>query len=226
MKHKIPFLVLFLIIFILFFSINHFLLKKNINYSPSEQAILNIYLESKINLEDSEFNDIKSEDYKSIINKKVIWKWFFINNSWEFLTSKHLFNNNSWYYYINIDNINYNFNILEKSNNSKLIIDSSKDIVLWKISNYKNNNFIQLNNDNLVIWSTVFIIKNNIKIYWKIISTNNNIDELNLTNLIKTNIKLESWDSWSPIFNKNWEVIWINVAIKENDNISFFQEVK
>ena len=225
MKQKRTFLILFIIIFILFFSINRFLsskkLSSNIYKINLSNSIFSIISETNINLDKIEFNNTKSEDYKNITNKQIIWQWFFINKSWEFFTNKHIFNNISSEYYISINNKNYDFKIIKEYKN--------KDIILWKINNFKNNTFLKLNN-NLIYWEinitdNIFIYKNNKLINWKITWINKKIKELNLYNLIETNIKLELWDSWSPLLNKYWKVIWINTAIKQYDNISYAQTI-
>ena len=224
MKNKITFLILFIIIFILFLSINRFLFNTNTSTSIDKinlnNSIFNIISETDISLDKSNFNNIKSEDYKNITNKQIIWKWFFINNSWEFFTNKHIFNNISSKYFITINNKNYNFKVIKKY--------ETKDLILWKIYNYKNKYFLNLNNDNIDLnsWdikNNIFIYKNNKLINWEIIWFNKKIIELNLNNLIETNIKLESWDSWSPLFNNELRVIWINTAIKKSESISYAQ---
>jgi len=224
MKQKIKIIIWFLIIFILFLSINSFLFWKKITNINQNKAIFNIISEININLENSLDIKLKSETYKNIENTKIIWKWFFINKNWEFYTANHLFENKNSKYYIEINNKKYKFKIY------KVALEPWKDIVFWKIMNFKNKYYLntKFKKHDYMIYNNleVFIIKNNKKTLWNIISLNNNIEELKLNNLIKTNIKLSPWDSWSPIFNKNtWTVIWINIAIKKWENISFFEKL-
>jgi S1-C subfamily serine protease len=134
------------------------------------------------------------------------------------LTNKHIFNNNFKQYYIKINNINYRFSIIEKYNN--------KDLILWKIKDYKNNDFLKTNNfKKIKLGTTVFTIINKEKKYWKIIFLNKELISLKLNNLIETNIKLKPWDSWTPLFNKDWIVIGINTAIDEIKNTSFSERI-
>jgi len=218
MKNKIKYIIWFLIIFIVFITINSVLFWKKIENKNLEKSIFNIISQTSINIDNIWDLKWKSENYKNIIDKKIIWKWFFIKNSWEFYTAKHLFLYKNSKFYIEINNKKYDFEILKKYEN--------KDIILWKIKNYKNkiNNMV-LSPWNLYKWQKIFTYKNNKKIYWKILSIKENIKSLNLKNLTKTNIKLYPWDSWTPVFNEDWKVIWIFTAIKKWENISFFEKL-
>jgi S1-C subfamily serine protease len=136
------------------------------------------------------------------------------------LTSTHILNNSLIKYYIRINSKDYEFDIIENY--------KDKDITIWKVKNYSNINFIRLKSSkkiNLLPRDKVFTIKNNKKIYWKILAINEKISELKLNNLIKTNIKLEPWDSWSPLFNIIWEIIGINSAIDKVEDTSFAQTI-
>lgn len=235
MKNKTKIFIIFIVIFILFFSINSFLFKTekvNINTNNIKKNIFDIIQKSSINLDNSNNNIdwTKSEKYKNIINTQVIWKWFFINKYWEFLTNSHLFNNVSSKYYIKINNQKYNFYIVKKYEN--------KDLILWKIINYENNNYLKIQDINKItlinwkwkynlnIWNKVFTYRNNTKIEWKITWINKNIKEYNLYNLIETNLELTFWDSWSPLFNQYGEIIWINTAINWITHNSYSQIIK
>lgn len=196
-----------------------FLLFKNyLDYKNNiKKAIFSITKEENIDLDNTK---LKNHDYKSIENKKIVWKWFFINKKWNFLTSKHILKDNWLKYFINIGNKKYDFDIIKKY--------KDKDIILWKIKNYENNNFIDYNPTkkiNLSISDKIYTIKNNRKIYWKILGIDSEIIELRLYNLINTNLKLEPWDSWSPLFNINWVIIWVNSAINQIENTSFAQKL-
>lgn len=228
MKSKIIKIFLFIILFIFFLNINSFFNTKNQNINNS---IFSIYNENIINLDTKNNNEFQTENYKNILNTHKIWNWFFINNSWEFLTNLHLFNNNSSKYYIKINDKKYDFEIIKKYEN--------KDLILWKIINYENkNNFLKIQsvnkvalapwnwNKNLAPWEKIFTYKNNKKIEWKIIWINKEIKEFWLKNLIETDLKLFPWDSWSPLFNSYWKIIWINTIINEKTNTSFAQIIE
>jgi S1-C subfamily serine protease len=134
------------------------------------------------------------------------------------LTNKHLFSKYSKKYYIKINNTFYDFDIIKKY--------EKKDLVLWKINNYKNINFLEVNKSkNLKSDTVVFIINNKQRNYWKIILLNKELINLKLNNLIETNIKLKPWNSWSPLFDKNWIVIGINTAINEVKDTSFAEVI-
>ena len=215
MKNKIKYITIILLLFsIIYFFINSNNSEKNINL---ETSIFKIIEKEKINL-DTVNSKLKNYNYKNIKNTKQVWYGFFINNSWNFLTNKHIFNNNSKQYYIKINNINYSFNIIKKYDN--------KDLILWKIKNYKNNSFLKTDKfKKIKLGTIVFTIINKEKKYWKIILLNKKLINLKLSNLIETNIKLNPGDSWSPLFNKDWIVIGINTAIDEIKNTSFSERI-
>lgn len=214
MKNKIKYTIFILLLFSIIYNYKN-------NYSQNlisiENSIFQIIVQEKINLDKTD-DKLKNYNYKNIENTKQVWYGFFINNSWVFLTSSHLFNNNTKKYYIKIDKINYNFNIIKQYSN--------KDVILWKIENYKNNSFLKTNKFKKIKLDTiVFTIINKEKKYWKIISLNKKLIDLKLSNLIETNIKLKPWDSWSPLFNKDWIVIGINTAIDKITNTSFSEKI-
>jgi len=202
-----------IIVFFVFFLLNKYWNENN----DYKKAIFNIIEEKNIDLDNSWSKNL---DYKITKTNKIIWKWFFINKSWEFLTSKHILNNNKSKYFIEIEKTKYEFNIINTYEN--------KDIVLWEIKKYKNNNFItyQSNRKRKIEDSKViYVLKDNTKKYWKILKLNQKIDELELYDLIKTDLILEPWDSWSPLFNNLGEIIWINVAINKIEKTSFAQKL-
>jgi len=238
-KNKLLIIIFFIIFFLLFNYRNILKLNNNENNKiyQTNDSIFYIIQENKINLDNIYFKNstFLNESFistknsqnnqfileKHDINRKNIWKWFFIDNNWTFITNKHIFKNKNSKYSIKIkDKLNdYNFKIIKKFENF--------DIIIWKINFYKNRNFFNINkNYDLQINDHVYIIKNNNKLIWKIVWLNENIKEFNLTNLIKTNIILYPWDSWSPLFNKYWNVIWVNSAINNIENTSYAINLK
>lgn len=86
---------------------------------------------------------------------------------------------------------------------------------------------IKEDNEALLLWQEVFT-----RVYrnWKEIKKIGNIIWLNKTikingenyqNLILSNLKLMYWDSWSPLFDINWNIIWINTAISQENNTTY-----
>jgi len=222
MKHKIKYITWFIAIFIIFITINSFLFWNKNTTIIKNNAVFDIISETNISIENSIDLEWKVEDYKNIENINIIWKWFFINNSWEFLTAKHLFINKNSKFYIKIDNRKYRFNIIKKYKN--------KDIVLWKIESYENKYFLNINrtkHDYLIYEDLKIFTYNNKKIInWIITWLSEKIEKLGLNNLIKTNIKLSPWDSWSPLLNERNIVIWVFIAIKSWEDISYAENIE
>jgi len=207
------------IILILFISISIYLiwffLYKNNN--QIEKSIFNIYSINKINIGENFWLKGKDFNYNNINYENKIWKWIFIKNN-IFLTAKHLFDNTDNKFFIKINNKRYNFKIIKQFKN--------KDLLIWKINNFNSLNYIKNPIiSNLKQNQEIFTYKNWKKIFWKILNTDTTIKELNLSKLIKTDIQLSPWDSWSPLFNSKNELIWIYIIIEKNKNISYAQKI-
>ncbi len=200
--------LLFFIVFIVF----GFYASKN---QKNTKAIFDIVSNESIDLDNTK---LKNYNYKKIENTLYLWKWFFINDSWFFITSKHILKDKNKMYFIKIDGKKYNFEVKKNYHN--------KDLIVWVIKNYKSNFFLkQSKNSNLSLWDNVFTLKDNKILYWRVLYKNKKIESLELDKLIEIDIKLKKWDSWSPLFNLNWELIWIASAINEMSWNSFFQEL-
>lgn len=209
-------LSILIILLIIIFSLLFFLQRNYFTNNNLEKSIFGIYSENKIKLDQFDFKNSKTQDYKEIINVSKIWNWFFINNKWNFLTNSHLFDNTWSKYYIIIDNNKYTFEIINEY--------KEKDLILGKIKNYKNKNYLRIiSNYKQENFEEIYTYKNENRIKWDIIWINKNIEELKLNNLIETNLKLKSWDSWSPLLNKKNKVLWIFTFINKNNNNSYAQ---
>ena len=197
MKKNKTFIIIILIP--LFFMLNKGILKK-IYYTNKinniKNSIVKITARKNIIINN---NWIKIQ--KNFLSNTSKWYWFFINNSWTIFTNYHIIKN-SKNIIINYKNKDYKTKILDFSD--------KKDLAKLQI-NINNKNFLKLNND--ITKNIITIIDNKI-INWKIIKKESN-------NIYKTNFKLKKWYSWTPVFNKNLDLIWINSMI-DNKNFSYF----
>ncbi len=179
----------------------------NIILNDINNSIVNIIKKEKFKLIDNSLN-LKNIKQTNLEKQTLIWKGFFINNKWYILTNKHIVNNYSWTYLVNYNNKQYLARPIKISKNN--------DLALIKID-FNNKNYLKIiPKNNLYIGENIFFLNKNKFSSWNILKKNISINK-NLNNLILTNIKLKSGDSWSPLFNKNYKVIWINSAISNTN---------
>ncbi len=205
----LPFLLIF---FLLLYFCIWFSKPYEINIKSS---VFQILLKKNINLDSKE---LKTHSYKNIESFLPVWKWFLIDEKGLFLTSKHILNQDIWLYFIKIWDRNYSFDLLN--------IHDDRDILVWRIKNFWSKDYIIPNfPKDLEVWERVFYIKDWERVYWEITGLDENIDDLKLKGLIKTNLKLGLWDSWTPLIRQDWSLIGINSAIDEYSWFSFAQKL-
>ncbi len=161
--------------------------------------------------------------------KQKVWWWtgFFVTKDWKIITNKHV-----------VSDKNAEYTIITKSWNEliwKVIaIDPSSDLAIMQIESnswetikttplnfIKNENEIKIGQFAIAIWNKLWELENSVSFWlvsWKdrTIKTNN----INLSNLIQTDAEIHPWNSWWPLLNLKWEVIWINTfTINQNKNI-------
>ena len=75
----------------------------------------------------------------------------------------------------------------------------------------------------LAIWNTFWEFNNSVS-FWIISWLNRKIENNHIKqeNLIQTDANINPWNSWWPLINLEWKVIWINtLIINWNSNIWF-----
>jgi len=155
------------------------------------------------------------------LNRKIWgWTWFFITKDWLILTNKHVVSDPDAQYTVILNN-------WEELIAQVLFKDSSKDLAILSIDTDKQ--FIPLNFISNYTWS-----QSDIKIGQFAIASGNVFSELNnsislgiiswinrdienwnekLTWLIQTDASINPGNSWGPLVNLNWDVMWINTYI-------------
>lgn len=224
-----------------FFVLNYMDYDSRIIYNKKEENINSEKIKNLENLEDNITSLVKniSPSVVSIIIKKDLalyksdpwwffreyiwsvqkkvwwWTWFFVTKDGLIITNRHVISdNNSEYSVITND---------KKEFVAKVIaIDPITDLAILKI---KWDNFIPLtfidNEDNIKIWQFAIAIWNalaefqNSVSFWVVSWKNRSIkdENINLSNLIQTDTAINPWNSWWPLINLKWEVMWINTAI-------------
>ncbi len=154
--------------------------------------------------------------------KKQIWgwSWFIISKDWYILTNKHV-----------VSDENSTYTVIMKSweeiDAQIIAIDKMTDLAILKINTTKTLTPLKVveTSESLKIWEFVIAIWNALWEFQNSVSfgvlswKNRTIEAWNiyqiekLTWLLQTDAAINPWNSWGPLINLNWEVIWINTAI-------------
>jgi len=202
---------------------------KNINFL--EEKIINISEKSSPSvvsiIEEKDLNIFEKNNFSIFDNKTWWWSGFFINKEWIIITNNHVIKNKNSKYIIILNN-------WEKLNSKIIYYDKKSDIAMLQILSTEGFsplylNFIEKNKKLkiwqfvLAIWNTFWEFNNSIS-FWIISWLNRKIENnyIKLENLIQTDANINPWNSWWPLINLNWKVIWINtLIINWNNNIWF-----
>lgn len=144
------------------------------------------------------------------------WTWFFITKDWKIITNKHVVSDSTANYtVITNDWSEYDAEIVA--------IDPVTDLAILQISIDKAYEPLEIvsENDEINIWQFVIATWNALAEYqnsvslWVISWKNRTIsnDTIKLSWLIQTDAAINPWNSWWPLVNLDWKVIWINTAI-------------
>ena len=183
-----------------------------IGYAPAYKRIYKY-----IDLGDGFYVKIPDRLKKVWFRPVVEWTAFFISSNWLLVTNHHVIADPNLIY-----KIVYNW----KEYPVKILAYSTKyDLALLYV---KGNNFPYLklgNSDNLMLWQSVFAIWNtlweypNTVTFWIISWLHRHIfagwelgDEY-LEDVIQTSAAISFWNSWGPLIDSLWNVIWINTAV-------------
>ncbi len=156
------------------------------------------------------------------------WTGFFITKDWKIITNKHVVIDRDAEYTI----ITSTWDELE----AKVIaMDPLTDLAILQInaegledeittlSFVDNSNEVKIGQFTLAIWNKLWEFDNSVSLW--LVSWKNRIIrewEIDLSNLIQTDADIHPGNSWWPLMNLEWKVIWINTAIiQTSDNIWF-----
>lgn len=161
------------------------------------------------------------------IKRKVWWwTWFFVTKDGIIITNKHvIIDKNAEYSVITSDQKEYVAKLLA--------VDPLTDLAIMKIDSdeeFKTLEFIENENDIsiwqfwIAIWNALAEFQNSVSL-WVISWKNRSIEVWDWTKLnwlLQTDAAINPWNSWGPLVNLNWEVVWINTAIVGNTNSLWF----
>lgn len=145
------------------------------------------------------------------------WTWFFVTKDWKVITNKHVVSDTQAEYTV-ITNDWWEFD-------AKLIAtDPINDLAILQVATtWKIYMPLELmsDKDELNIWEFAIAIWNALSEYqnsvslWVISGKNRTIwdDTIKLSGLIQTDAAINPGNSWWPLINLEWKVIWMNTAI-------------
>ncbi len=152
------------------------------------------------------------------VNQKVWWgTWFFITKDWKIITNKHVISDSqATYTVITNDNIEYDAKVIATDPNNDLaileIIDDKKE---FKTLDFVNKiDEINVWQFAIAMWNALSEFQNSVSL-WVISWKNRNINDWNnmISWLIQTDAAINPGNSWWPLINLDWKVMWINTAI-------------
>ena len=160
--------------------------------------------------------------------KRKVWGWtcFFITKDWILITNKHVISDrNAEYTVITNDNQEYNAKVLA--------IDPSNDLAILKINSeneFKPLSFVKDSDSWIKIWQFAIAIWNALAEFqnsvslWVISWKDRTIEIWNekLIWLLQTDAAINPWNSWWPLINLDWKVMWINTAIVDGSQWIWF----
>lgn len=157
------------------------------------------------------------------IEKQVWWgSWFFVEKDGIIMTNKHVVSDaNAKYTVITNDGKEYDARVVA--------FDPLTDLAIIKIENSTKNfpvldiiedeKYINIGQFAIAIWNALWEFQNSVSFWvisWKnrsIVASWKNIWDEKLTGLLQTDAAINPGNSWWPLLNLNWEIIWINTAI-------------
>lgn len=144
------------------------------------------------------------------------WTWFFITKDWKIITNKHVVSDSTAEYtVITNDWSEYDAKVLATDPITDLaILQISVDKVYEPLPIISINDDISIWQFAIAVWNALAEYQNSVSL-WVISWKNRTIsdDDIKLSWLIQTDAAINPWNSWWPLVNLDWKVIWINTAI-------------
>jgi serine protease Do len=145
------------------------------------------------------------------------WSWFFIRKDGIILTNKHVISDRNAEYTVVLNNgEEYDVKILGYVENTDLALiqiqDSMNEFPALQIR--ADTQETEIWSFAIAIWNALAQFQNSVS--FGIISGKNRTIQAEwekLTGLIQTDAAINPGNSWGPLINLNWDVIWVNTAI-------------
>ena len=155
--------------------------------------------------------------------EKKVWWWtgFFLTKDGKILTNKHVVSDReAEYTVINSDWREFSAKVLAVDPLSDLAIiqiEVPEDMKIETLGFIENKEEIKIGQFVIAIWNKLWEFENSVSL-WLVSWTDRIIkdENINLSNLIQTDADIHPWNSWWPLINLDWKVIWINTAIVQD----------
>ena len=193
-------------------------------------SIVNIIIKKDLDLYKSDPWGFFREKVWSVERQIWWWSWFFITKEWLIITNKHVVQDKDAKYTV-IDNMWNEFDA------SIVAYDKLTDLAVIKINNPKkefnplsfieDEKEIQIWQFAIAVWNALWEFQNSVS-FWVVSWKNRSIEagwngfSEQLTGLLQTDVAINPWNSWWPLLNLEWKVIWINTAIAWNSQWLWF----
>lgn len=188
-------------------------------------SVVNIIIKKDIDLYRRDPWWFFQEKVWSVEKKVWWWSWFFVSKDWVIMTNKHVVSDKNAKYVVITNDL--------KEYEAKVIaLDPLTDLAIIKIENpdkefevlkiIEDEKYINIWQFAIAIWNALWEFQNSVSFWiisWKnrsIEASGNNYDKEKLIWLLQTDAAINPWNSWWPLINLNWEIIWINTAIAWN----------
>lgn len=193
-------------------------------------SIVNIIIKKDLDLYKSDPWGFFREKVWSVERQIWWWSWFFITKEWLIITNKHVVQDKDAKYTV-IDNMWNEFDA------SIVAYDKLTDLAVIKINNSKkefnplsfieDEKEIQIWQFAIAVWNALWEFQNSVS-FWVVSWKNRSIEagwngfSEQLTGLLQTDVAINPGNSWWPLLNLEWKVIWINTAIAWNSQWLWF----
>jgi len=153
----------------------------------------------------------------SVEQKVWWWTWFFITKDWLIITNKHVISDpEATYSVITYDNKEYDAKVIASDPNNDLailkIVDNSKQFITLDFVNTVDE--INVWQFAIAMWNALAEFQNSVSLWvisWKNRNINDGVNKISW--LIQTDAAINPGNSWWPLINLDWKVMWINTAI-------------
>ena len=144
------------------------------------------------------------------------WTWFFVTKDGVIITNKHVISDKNAIYTVIT-------NSQEEYDAKILAIDPTTDLAILKIESQKETIALEFINDekeirvgefSIAIGNALWELNNSVSLW--VISWKDRVIKdwnINLYWLLQTDAAINPWNSWWPLVNLDWKVMWINTAI-------------
>lgn len=153
------------------------------------------------------------------------WTGFIVSEDWLILTNKHVISDKfSTYYAKTKSGKEYVAKVLAKDPLTDLAVIKINSKTKFPKANFiQNINEIKLGQFSIAIWNSLWELENSVSL-WVVSGKNRTLtpEWTRLSGLIQTDAIIVPWNSWGPLINIEWKVIWINTAKATESNGLWF----